>query len=197
LIHYSDYEIVATFGAQLRGLTNYYRLAPNISRQLHRVYWACLESCRKTLANRHHLTLTQSYINYYVRTTEGRNHLQVTVERPGKKPWIAKCGEKPLKYCSNATFAHDIISPFTILERKRELTQRLLANKCECCGKTDSALEAHHVNKLANLKHRWQGRKEKPDWVKWMISRHRKTIFVCRPCHTNITFGRYDGARLR
>jgi hypothetical protein len=77
-----------------------------------------------------------------------------------------------------------------------ESTKRLLAEKCECCGTTGTPLQAHHTNKLANLKQRWRGRQQKPEWVKWMISRHRKTIFVCPPCHQDITYGRYDGAKL-
>jgi hypothetical protein len=95
-----------------------------------------------------------------------------------------------------ATYAKDEIPPFTVTGRQRELTRRLLAEKCECCGTTGMPLEAHHTNKLANLKRRWQGRKHKPAWVKWMISRHRKTIFVCQACHQDITYGRYDGAKV-
>ena len=96
----------------------------------------------------------------------------------------------------NATYANDEIPPSAIVGRQRELTKRLLAEKCECCGVTNVPLEGHHVNKLADLKRRWQGRKHKPEWVKWMIGRRRKTIFVCRPCHEDITYGRYDGAKL-
>jgi hypothetical protein len=196
LIHYSDYEIVAFYGAQIRGLVNYYQLAPNISQQLERVRWACLESCRKTLVAKHSLTKTQSYKRYYKREAGKRNHLCVRIERSDKKPLIARCGEQSLKHRPNATYANDEIPPFSIVGRQRELTKRLLAEKCECCGVTNVPLEGHHVNKLADLKRRWQGRKHKPEWVKWMIGRRRKTIFVCRPCHEDITYGRYDGAKL-
>ena len=114
-----------------------------------------------------------------------------------KKPLVAKCGEQPLKYNPKATYGSDKIPPLTLIGRQRELTRRLLAEKCECCEQTDVPLEAHHVNKLSNLKRRWQGRKEKPTWVRWMISRHRKTIFVCQKCHRDITYGRYDGLKTR
>lgn len=197
LHHYSDYEIVATFGARLRGLVNYYQLATNISQKLERVRWACLESCRKTLVAKHKLRRSQSYRRYYTTNTGQRSHICVTVERPGRKSLIARCGEQPLKYNPQATYSQDTIPPLTIVGRQRELTKRLLAQECECCGQTNIPLEAHHVNKLANLRRRWQGRKEKPAWVRWMISRHRKTIFVCRPCHENITYGRYDGVKTR
>lgn len=196
LIHYSDYEIVAFYGAQIRGLVNYYQLAPNISQQLERVRWACLESCRKTLVAKHSLTKTQSYKRYYMREAGKRNYLCVRIERSDKKPLIARCGEQSLKHRPNATYANDEIPPFTIVGRQRELTKRLLAEKCESCGVTHVSLEGHHVNKLADLRRRWQGRKHKPEWVKWMIGRRRKTIFVCRPCHEDITYGRYDRAKL-
>jgi hypothetical protein len=197
LLNYSDYEIVTAYGTQIRGLINYYQLAPNISRQLERVHWACVQSCRKTLAAKHKLNVSQSYKRYRVRSKEGRNHIQVVVERPEKKPLIAKCGEQPLKHYPNATSLKDEIPPFIPLGRQRELTKRLLAEACEVCGVTGVPLEGHHVNKLSNLKRRWQGRKQKPEWVMWMLGQRRKTIFVCRPCHLDITYGRYDGAALR
>ena len=177
-------------------LVNYYQLAPNVSQRLERVYWACLESCRKTLVARHKLSRPQSYRRYYVREPGKRTHIRVTIERPEKKPLIAKCGEISLKYRPNVTYANDKIPPFTVVGRQRELTKRLLAEKCECCGTNGTPLQAHHTNKLANLKHRWQGQKQKPEWVQWMISRHRKTIFVCHPCHQDITYGRYHGAKV-
>lgn len=196
LLQYSDYEIVTAYGAQIRGLTNYYQLAPNLSRQLNRVHWACVQSCRKTLATKHKLSLSESYRRYWVRPQSEQNHIQVTVERPEKKPLIAKCGERSLQYRPNATYHRDAIPPFIPQGRQRELTKRLLAEECEVCGAAGVPLEGHHVNKLAKLKHQWQGRKEKPEWVKWMLGRRRKTIFVCRPCHEDITYGRYDGPAL-
>jgi hypothetical protein len=165
LIHYSDYEIVSVYGAQIRGLVNYYQLAPNISQRLESVYWACLESCRKTLVAKYKLRKSQSYQRYYVREPGKRTHIRVVIERPDKKPLIAKCGELSLKYRSNATYANDEIPPFAVIGRQRELTKRLLAEQCECCGAAGVPLEGHHVNKLANLKHRWQGQKQKPAWV--------------------------------
>lgn len=197
LLHYSDYEIVTTFGAQIRGLTNYYQLAPNLSQQLDKVHWACVQSCRKTLAVKHKLGTPKSYQRYYVRAKGERNHIRVTIDRPDKKPLIAKCGEQSLKYRPNATYAQDKIPPFIPFGRHRELTRRLLAEECEVCGATGVPLEGHHVNKLSELKHRWQGRQQKPEWVQWMLSRRRKSIFVCRPCHLDITYGRYDGAAFR
>ena len=48
-IELSDFEIVTTFGAQLRGLVNYYGYATNIGKALNRVRWDCMECARKNL----------------------------------------------------------------------------------------------------------------------------------------------------
>src|SRR5258708_13559876 len=47
-----------------------------------------------------------------------------------------------------------------------------------------------HVRKLADLKKRWGGRREKPEWVKRMIAMQRKTLIVCHSCHVAIHAGR-------
>ncbi|HLZ08862.1 MAG TPA: hypothetical protein VKT80_09765 [Chloroflexota bacterium] len=34
-----------------------------------------------------------------------------------------------------------------------------------------------------------KGQREKPEWVKAMAARHRKTLIVCRTCHMDIQYG--------
>jgi Putative restriction endonuclease len=72
----------------------------------------------------------------------------------------------------------------------KAVVQRLLAQKCEICGATDN-IEVHHIRKLADIKR--QGCKERPEWMKKMSARRRKTLVVCRQCHEKIQYGRYDG----
>jgi len=200
-IELSDYEIVNTYGSQLRGLLNYYLMADNISVSLPYVRWVCMESTRKTLASKHQIGSTRKSSERYKHkggiTEKGKvewQHLRVTIQRKDKKPLIAKCGETPLKSHKRA-YASDKIPPAFIMGKRSELTTRLVKGECELCS-TKTALEAHHVNKLKNLKQRWKGRKEKPKWVQWMIARNRKVIVVCHRCHQNITHGRYDGRKL-
>ncbi len=64
---------------------------------------------------------------------------------------------------------------------------RVLADYCELCGSTE-CVEVHHIRKLADLK--GPGRKEKPEWMKRMAARRRKTLVVCRQCHENIHAGK-------
>jgi group II intron reverse transcriptase/maturase len=193
----SDYEIVETFGAQLRGLVNFYSLATNVGNGLRAVRWAGMETARKTLAAKHKFrSPAASYRRYYHRNTgpDEWNHLRVTVQREGKSPLIAKCGETPLR-TRKTTYIRDVVPPAVIAGTKSELLTRLLKGECELCGEQD-ALEAHHVNKLKNLRKRWQGKREKPVWVQHMLARRRKTLVVCHDCHVAITHGRYDGQRV-
>lgn len=195
----SDYEIVMAYGTQLRGLAHYYLMAMNVD-ALARVYYVANTSLRRTLMAKHKLTTKQSYKRYWhesKNTSAEWSHMRVVVEREGKKPLIAKSGEVPLRTEKRKSFIGDVIpAKYGVLEQRSELVSRLLAEKCEVCGKP-GPVEAHHVRKLADLKRTWKHRKEKPIWVKNMISRRRKTIFVCRSCHMDITHGRHDGIKLR
>ena len=46
------------------------------------------------------------------------------------------------------------------------------------------------MRSLKDLKRK--GRAEKPEWVKQMASRQRKTLVVCQECHTDIHAGRHS-----
>jgi len=194
----SDYEIIATYGAQLRGIAQYYSLATDVSQKLSIVYWYGMESLRKTLAGKHRLTTRQVYRRYYHVGTQGkeRAHFRVTVEREGKSALIAKCGERPLKR-RKPSYINDQQIDFTgRWDQHNELVTRLLGEECELCGQAGE-VEVHHVRKVSDLKRRWQGRQQKPAWVEFMIARNRKTVIVCPQCHKHITHGRYDGQRIR
>lgn len=197
LTHLSDYEIVATYGAQLRGLAQYYMMATNVSKAIGKVYWYGMESLRKTLANKHRLNTRQSYLRYRQRPTKPgeRTHYRVTVPRQGKPPLIAKCGELALK-TRKPTYVNDNRTQYEgRWEKRSELLTRLLNDECELCG-AQGDVEVHHVNKVATIRRKWQGRKQKPQWVEFMIARNRKTIVVCPACHRNISYGTYDGQRV-
>ena len=68
-------------------------------------------------------------------------------------------------------------------QSRTELGQRLLANQCEWCGTQEGEMQVHHVRKLADLK-------GKTVWECWMIERRRKTLVLCRHCHTELHAGR-------
>ena len=49
------------------------------------------------------------------------------------------------------------------------------------------------MKKLKDLKERWKGKSERPAWVRKMIEKRRKILFVCEECHVKIHAGTYDG----
>jgi hypothetical protein len=75
--------------------------------------------------------------------------------------------------------------------KRSEVVQRLLVEKCELCGAEGLPVEVHHIRKLADIDR--PGRRPKAPWEKIMSARKRKTLVLCRMCHDDITFGRFDG----
>ncbi|MET8047864.1 group II intron reverse transcriptase/maturase [Streptosporangium sp. NPDC005286] len=58
VINYDDHDIVGIYGAEYRGLVQYYLLAGDV-RRLHRLRWVMLTSMLKTLASKHRSTPTK------------------------------------------------------------------------------------------------------------------------------------------
>jgi hypothetical protein len=188
MIHDHDFTIVAKFGAEYRGYIQYYLLAGNLFR-LQRLRWVMETSMLKTLANKHHSTVTAMAARYKttIATPRGpRMCFQVTVHRnDGRKPLVARFGDIWLVRQHHAILNDQ--APILATNRGNELIHRLLANGCEICG-AHMNVEVHHVRHLADLNK--PGRREKPAWAKLMAMRRRKTLVVCRPCHEAIHAGR-------
>jgi len=183
----SVFSILEQFQAEYRGIVEYYRLAFNLHR-FNRLHWVMEMSLTKTLAAKLRISVSQVYNRYQaiVQTPEGpRRVLQVSVERGMKSPLVAVWGGITLKHHRDAVL---VDQPRRVWNNDRsDLEQRLLADTCELCGSHHN-VEVHHVRALKNLNR--QGRVEKAAWVKVMISRHRKTLVVCRKCHMDIQHGR-------
>lgn len=165
---------------------DYYRLAYNL-RSLGKVKWVMEQSLVKTLATKLRLSMHQVYKRYKATiTVHGTVYrgLQVVREREGKKPLIAQWGGISLRWDSNAILNDQ---PPRIYGGRTELEKRLLANTCEQCGATEQ-IEVHHIRALKDLT-KYTGR-DKPEWVKTMAARHRKTLVLCRTCHLDIHAGR-------
>ncbi len=192
LLSSSDYDIVTTFNVELQGLLNYYALAHNIAKRLGIVRYTCLRSLVKTLAAKHKRPTSWVYRHYTRRLENGRKVIGVNVPRdPPKKPLVAIFGAHSLARDPNVVIEDRI--PRMYLQRT-ELVQRLLANKCELCGATES-IEVHHVRKLKDVRKKYRG-KEPPPWAAFMLGKKRKTVVVCQPCHHSIHAGTYDGPKV-
>src|SRR6266487_3789803 len=127
-----DSLIISTYGAEYRGIVQYYLLASDVFR-LARLRWAAETSLLKTLAARHRSTVTAMARKHRatITTPHGpRACFQATVERPGRKPLVTRFGGIPLKRQKKAAVADRLPVPPT---RRKELTQRLRTRRCEWC----------------------------------------------------------------
>ena len=180
-----DYDIVKTYGAEYRGIVQYYKLAVDVAR-LYRLCWYAETSMLKTLAAKHKSTVTAIAARHKakVQTPYGlRTCFEARIERDGKPPLVARFGGIPLVRDKNAVLTDRI--PGRMPYPRKELVARLLARRCELCGDTGTVL-VHQVRKLASLGKPGPGQ---PRWAAVMARKRRKTLVVCRPCHDLIHHG--------
>lgn len=181
----SDHTIIATFGAIYRGVVQYYLLAGDVYR-LHRLRWVMETSMLKTLAGKHHSSMSKIAAKHKtkIQTPHGpRTCFEAHIERDGRKPLVARFGEIPLHRQKTATVTDR--QPIRVDYPHKELVARLLADVCEICQKSGE-VEVHHIRKLADL---GQPGPLQPLWAKAMTNRRRKTLVVCASCHGHIHTG--------
>ena len=184
----SAYSIISCYQAEYRGIVNYYQMAYNVC-HLKRLRWVMETSLTKTLADKFRVSVPQVYRRYktQVETPYGpRCALQVIVDRrqAGKPPLVATWGGIPLCWKKRAVLND---TPQRIWNTRTEIEARLLADTCELCGSHEGC-QVHHIKALKNLQR--PGRRPKPEWVKQMAARRRKTLVVCQTCHHDIHYSR-------
>jgi group II intron reverse transcriptase/maturase len=184
----SAFGIVARYQQEYRGIAEYFQLAYNRSTRLARLEWVMEQSLTKTLAKKLRVSVKKVYARYRttIRTDKGpQKVLRVEVKREGEKPLVAQWEGVPLARPERAVLKETPLNVWN--DNRTELLQRLLADRCELCG-SRAKVQVHHVRSLKDLKRK--GRAEKPEWVKRMAARRRKTLIVCHECHTDIHAGR-------
>jgi group II intron reverse transcriptase/maturase len=185
MVNEDDHTIVRTYGAEYRGLVEYYLLAGDVHR-LNRLEWVMKTSMLKTLACKHNSTVTTMADRYKttMATPYGpRRCFEVSVERGDRQPLVARFGGIPLRRKKHAVLTDRIPRPVTV--RRKELVTRLQAGRCELCKQTGT-VNVHHVRTLAELARPGQ---PQPAWNQLMAKRRRKTLVVCADCHTAIHDG--------
>lgn len=185
----SDFSTISLYQSEYRGLVEYYRLAYNLH-TLTELEGVMETSLTKTLAAKYRMSVPKVYEKYQaIFPVDKKTYkvLQVTIEREGKKPLVARWGAISLHWDIRASIKDEKM--FLGLGRS-ELEKRLLADTCEYCGTTGDVeqIEVHHIRALKDLK-TYDGR-EKPAWVKLMAARKRKTLVLCTTCHQDVTYGR-------
>jgi hypothetical protein len=179
----SDYDIVAQYQTEYRGLANFYVMAHNRS-TLSRVKWEAQKSLTKTLSAKH-LMSVKKVTKKYKGEIDGHKVIMVRVERDGRKPLITYFGGIPL---SRNPFTKSITDEHQHIWVKRsQLIERLMADQCEMCGEMGN-IQVHHVRKLKDVNKRGQ---HKPAWVHKMAAIRRKTLMTCEECHKAIHAGKH------
>ena len=187
LLNDSEYDNIILYQGEYRGLVNYYGLAHNLQ-TLSYLQWIMRSSLLKTLARKGNTTVAKvaTKLQATTQTTEGpRKCLKVIVPRAGKTPLVAVFGGISLRRRRNPAMQDQVTLPYA--RKRSEIIERLLNDTCEVCG-SKKDIQMHHIRRLADLNK--QGRREKPEWMKIMISRQRKSIPLCARCHNDIHHNR-------
>lgn len=185
LINRDDHDIVQLYGAEYRGIVQYYLLAHNAFR-LSKLCWVAETSMLKTLAGKHHSTVTTMAARHRatIVTPHGkRKCFEARKQRTGKRPLVARFGGIPLIRQQRAVIRDRVQVQITY--PRKELITRLRKGRCELCQTTDM-VRVHHIRKLAEL---GQSRPHQPEWMTIMARKRRKTLVVCQLCHEIIHNG--------
>ena len=189
LLDHSVFHILDEYQTRYRGLVNYYQYAVNLRNMVavkHAMEW----SLTATLSKKLRISIRKVYRRFQgVKVVQGRPYKvlkEVIRTRNGEKSRL--WGGIPLRY--RREFDQPIVDekPHEKWVRPTDLVARMTADTCEMCGTTGDC-EVHHVRKLSDLISKWKGRRDKPLWVKNMISIRRKTLIVCKSCHQDIHNG--------
>jgi group II intron reverse transcriptase/maturase len=178
----SDYNIVRIYGAEYRGVVNYYLLAQNVW-HLRRLRWNAETSMLKTLAAKHKSTVCKMAARHKARTATPRGPrtcFEARVRRDGKPDLVARFGGIPLQHDRRAAIREP--APVPVTYPRKELIHRLRTRRCELC-EHGTTVAVHHVARLAQLGRPGPGQ---PAWAALMARMRRKTLIVCAACHDHI-----------
>lgn len=179
LINLDDHTIVQVYGAEYRGVVQYYLLAHDVSR-LGPLRWNAETSMLKTLAAKHNSTVGKMAARHRAKiaTPHGvRTCFEARVERGGKQPLATRFGGIPLTRQRGAVL--DERPATRVTYPGKELITRLRKGRCECCQRTD-LVHVHQVRKLADLT---PAKSRQFEWMTLMARMRRKTLVVCQTCH--------------
>ncbi|WP_321572579.1 group II intron reverse transcriptase/maturase, partial [Parafrankia colletiae] len=185
VLHHDDYDIVAAYGTEYRGIVQYYLLAADVNR-LGRLRWVMVTSLLKTLASKHRSTVTKMAAKHAATVTTPygpRACMEAVIERTGRKPLVARFGGIPLRRQKTAVIRDRV--PQWFAYPRREVVERLLTGRCELCGSAGD-MQVHQIRKLADL---GPAGPAQPAWAMLMAQRRRKTLIVCAACHEHTHTG--------
>lgn len=175
-----DLEILRQYNNEIRGFRNYYCIANN-SAIVNTFGYIMEYSMYKTYATKYQTSMRKIINKYRIDKDFGIRY----ADKKGKEKVALFYNQgykrKPMIKDSKV----DLIANTITNNARTSLIDRLQANTCEYCGKTDCEIEIHHVRKLKDLK-------GKNNYEKLMIARNRKTLALCVPCHKALHKGKLN-----
>jgi Type II intron maturase/Reverse transcriptase (RNA-dependent DNA polymerase) len=174
-----DYDIVRVYGAEYRGVVNYYLLAQDVWR-LRTLRWHAETSMLKTLAAKHKSTVTKMAARHQAKVITGdgpRTCFEARRKRQGKPDLVARFGGIILRQDRRAVITDP--APVPVRVPRKELLSRLRTRECELC-ETGTTVAVHQVTGLNQLGKPGPGQ---PAWAAVMAKMRRKMLIVCVPCH--------------
>jgi hypothetical protein len=174
-----DHDIVRAYGAEYRGVVNYYLLAQDVWR-LRTLRWHAETSMLKTLAAKHKSTVSKMAARHRAKVITGngpRTCSEARRRRKGKPDLVARLGGITLRQDRRAVITDP--APVPVRVPRKELLTRLRHRECELC-ETGPTVAVHQVT---GLKHLGEPGPGQPAWAALMARMRRKTLVVCAPCH--------------
>lgn len=171
LVTMTDLEILMVYNTEVRGICNYYALASNFYK-LNYFAYLMEYSCLMTIASKHKSSVRK--VRNMLKDGKGGWCVPYNTKQGVKQMYFARYADCKASPRFRDEIPHAV--PMTIKSRN-SFESRLLAKKCEFCGKEDSkGYEIHHVHRLKDVK-------GKTMLEQVMLARKRKTIVLCLECH--------------
>jgi len=180
-------QILLKYNAEIRGLYNYYRLASNVGKRLHKFKYYHYFSLLKTIGRKEKISITDIIGKYGISVP--RKSGTGTIKIFGLQ-YTTKQGEKILTYFNKSLKRIDKPIRYEIANHSSinnitycELITRLNRGKCEICNTehTPQSVVVHHIRNLKNLENH-----KESYWISLMKKLRRKTLIVCPECHDRI-----------
>ncbi|PFV83492.1 group II intron reverse transcriptase/maturase [Bacillus sp. AFS059628] len=169
-----DLEIVSQYNSEIRGLYNYYRLAENVSNHMHRFTYFMFYSMLKTFATKYRKR-TKHIRKKYMKN--GRFTVEYETKRGIKQIHFIERNFPRINGISKEQT--DVVQNTRYTMSTTRLSDRIKAETCESCGRSNTTIHMHHVKRLKNLR----AKSNKSYLEQQMIARNRKTIALCKECH--------------
>ena len=175
LMNEQDHAIISQYGAEYRGIVQYYLLAGDVYR-LDRLRWVMVTSLLKTLAGKHDSTVTKIARKYAatIQTPDGpRVCMQAIVDRgEGKAPLVATFGGIPLKRQRTATLLGSRSCPSDLPPQGADSSAlggtvrdlRRTRRRCACTRSASSPTSTSADSRSPNGRRSWPSAIARPSW---------------------------------